>query len=650
MHRWLGLTWVDWFVVFVFIAGITFLGARLYTRVRDRADFFMGGRRFGKIFMMFFAFGTGTGSNDAISVVAGSWRAGLAGIWWAFLWLWSTPFYWLVAPVMRRMRALTTSDFFEARYGSRTATLYSIYGIVMSIAILAGGLYSSGKMINALTGGELNALAQQIDWRVPHFEWNSATAAVQGSWRQVEGFELAILAMTVLFVIYGVAGGLGAAIITDFIQGQLTLVFSFLLLPWVFGKIGGLSGLRAHGEIKEGMFDLFGRPEIAQALGTEPLTIFYVVMLSLTGLAGVVVQPHVMSLCGAGKTEMEGRFGFTFGHLIKRVCTIAWTFTGLACIVWYLTPELSPLDRTTRERLTPDRSVQVVELVQEAAVAKVPFDEASNRGFADELFGRVAYDIFSNTFPGLLGLMLVAALAVTMSTADSHMIVASGLFTQNLYKPLLARDRSEQHYLRVGRVASLAVVFLALALQTTFADVIEALKFVIKLTAPIGISLWVGIVWRGWTPVAVWVSSMAAYGTWAFAAYFPQAVAQSGIGHFMLIEVGGQVKVADSWTMFLYLTAGVLSGILVSLITPRTPKRKLDHFFLLLRTPIKPGEKAATPCTLPPDPLPPEEKWLNHPDIELPKPSMVGIGGFFLAWVAVGLIVWLPFWLSRSPW
>ncbi len=204
-HGLLSLTWVDWFVVFVLIAGITFLGARLYARVRDRSHFFMRGRRFGKIFMMFFAFGTGTGSNDAISVVAGSWRAGLAGIWWAFLWLWSTPFYWLVAPVMRRMRALTTSDFFEARSGSRTATLYSICGIVMSIAILAGGLYSSGKMINALTGGDLNALAQQIDWRVPHFEWNSAAAAIQGSWRQVEGFELAILEMTVRFVIYGLS-------------------------------------------------------------------------------------------------------------------------------------------------------------------------------------------------------------------------------------------------------------------------------------------------------------------------------------------------------------------------------------------------------------------------------------------------------------
>ena len=187
--------------------------------------------------------------------------------------------------------------------------------------------------------------------------------------------------------------------------------------------------------------------------------------------------------------------------------------------------------------------------------------------------------------------MLVAALAVTMSTADSHMIVASGLFTQNLYKPLVARDRSEQHYLRVGRVASFAVVFLALALQTTFADVIEALKFVIKLTAPIGISLWFGIVWRGWTPVAVWVSSMAAYATWAFAAYFPQAIAQSGMGYFMLIEVGGQVKVADSWTMFLVSNRRGRLGNPGQSHNPSNPKKEARPFLPIAKNSHQTGRE-----------------------------------------------------------
>ena len=169
---WLGLQTLDWVVLAAYFVVIFCVGLWSMRRVHDMSDFFMGGRRFGKIFMMFFAFGAGTSSEQAVGVVAGTWRVGLAGIWWQFLWLWATPFYWIVAPVMRRMRALTTADFFQARYSSSTALLYSVYGIIMSIAFIAGGLYSSGKMVDELTGGELERVTQEWNVTVPAAKWN----------------------------------------------------------------------------------------------------------------------------------------------------------------------------------------------------------------------------------------------------------------------------------------------------------------------------------------------------------------------------------------------------------------------------------------------------------------------------------------------
>ena len=670
MTKWLGLTWVDWAVVFVYLAVVTVLGVLAYRKVRNMADYFMGGRRFGKVFMMFFAFGAGTSSEQAISVVAGTWRAGLAGIWWQFLWLWSTPFYWLVAPIMRRMRALTTSDFFEARYNSSTATLYSVFGITMSIVFIAGGLYSSGKMVNALTGGQLDTVAERLDIHVPDvkLEWTGgveeggeARRRLSFGYRLLSGYELAILAITVLFVIYGMAGGLAAAIITDFIQGILTIVFSFLLLPWVFSQIGGFSKLHAYGEIKEGMFDLFASPEAAQRaaqlLGEESITVFYVVMLSVTALAGIVVQPHIMGVCGAGKTEFEGRFGFTYGNFIKRLCTVAWTFTGLACIVWYLSPELSPLEPEVRESLTPDIVAaapaepgtsrdESAQSQPDDVTAKVPYDEEADREFADTLFGRAAYRVLPTVAPGLVGLLLASLLAAIMSSSDAQMIVSSGLFTENIYRRFMVRGRSQRHYLWVGRFSGLAIVVLALVLQTTFTDVIDALKVIIKTPAAIGISLWIGIIWRGWTPLAVWVSSLTAYGTWAYVAYFPHWIAKVDWLHFAMNE--GQTEVTDAWTNLAYLSAGLLSGLLVSLLSQRTPREKLDYFFRLLRTPVRDGEHVAEPCTLPENPAEPIAKLFNHPDIEIPRPTKGDIGGFALAWVFVGLIIWMTWWLSRA--
>ena len=634
MTTWLGLTWIDWLVLSVYLIGVTGVGLWSMSRVNNMADFFMGGRRFGKIFMMFFAFGAGTHSEQAVSVVAGTWRAGLAGIWWQFLWLWATPFYWVVAPLMRRMRALTTSDFFEARFGTSTATLYSIFGMMISITIIGGGLYGSGKMVNALTGGELDQVSEQLNWQiVPQFGRqpmgdSGEQMAWQFGFRNLQGYEIAILAITLLFVTYGLAGGLGAAIITDSIQGVLTIVFSFLLVPWVLMRVGW--SLQAGESIKPNMLDLFGRADLAEILGKEPITVFYVVMLSLTGLAGIAVQPHVMGVCGAGKTEMEGRFGFTAGNFIKRFCTIAWTFIGLGCIVWYL-GENSPLDTQLRSDLL--------------AVAQTDFPEseeernallAEDKAFADELFGRAAYDILPGVMPGLVGLLLASLLASIMSTCDAQMVVASGLFTENIYKRFFRPEATQAHYLAVGRVAALVIVLLSLLLQTTFTDVIAALKVILKTPAAIGISLWFGIAWRRWNTAAVWVSSLTTFGVWWYLATYPDKVAAIPSLGFMMNSNGG---VNTAWMIFTYLSMGTLAGIVVSLVTPRTDAEKLDRFFRVMRTPVTPGEEVTEPCTLPANAAPPVPKWFNHPDIELPRPSRTDVVGFLVSWLIVGVII-----------
>ena len=54
--------------------------------------------------------------------------------------------------------------------------------------------------------------------------------------------------------------------------------------------------------------------------------------MSILGLVGVVVQPHVMTATGSGKTETEARVGMVYGNFIKRLLTIAWAFTGLIAV------------------------------------------------------------------------------------------------------------------------------------------------------------------------------------------------------------------------------------------------------------------------------------------------------------------------------
>ncbi len=637
---WFGLAAADWAILIVYLLGITAIGTWSYRRVKGMDAIFMGGRGFGKLFMMYFAFGSGTSSEQAVTVSAGAFRQGLAGIWYQFLYLWSTPFYWLIAPVFRRMRALTTSDFFEARYDTATATLYSCLGMLISVVFISANLFGSGAMIEGLAGGINPATGEPY---LPK--------------------AYAIAAMTVMFVVYGMAGGLKAAIITDFVQGILTIVFSFLVLPFalhvaaqVTGAPGGFAALHVGNPERPGMLDLTLNETIARAMGQEPITFFYIAMLSATGLLGVVVQPHMMGNCAAGKTEFEGRFGVTCGNFIKRICTIAWTFTGLACIIIYLTPE------------TPYLSAD--------AYANLQGDPDAQRAFADQVFGRAAHDILPAIAPGLVGLLFASLLAAVMSTCDAQMVVSSGLFTENIYRRFIRPDASSRHYLWVGRIAGLAIVGMALLMLTQYENVVQVLTtYVQALPVFMGAAFWFGVTWRRYTPKGVWASTLVTALFWYLTQLHTPSQTIASLGSspflqrnidylpwlfrstlhdwfpFMMIErtdaLGVNFKTSVPYQMLIYASTGVIAGVIVSLVTRPVAAAKLDRFFRLLRTPIRPGEQVGAPCTLPEDPLPADDsKLVNVPSLEIPRPTRIGIVGFLAAWVVVGLIIWLTKWLS----
>lgn len=244
--------------------------------------------------MMFFTFGTGTNTDQAVTVAAKTYQSGASGIWYQWLWLFSTPFYWLLSPLFRRMRAVTTADYLFKRYGQSVAVLFALVGMAQLSVSIGVILKASSAVITAVTGGAISPA-------------------------------LAIIAMTVLFVIYGVAGGLNAAIITDFVQGILTIAFSFLILPFALNAVGGLGGLKT----------IVNDPSVFEIIAPSEITTLYVIIIAINALIGWVTAPYSMAMCGAGKTEKEARIGLVGGILLKRVCTIAWVLIGLCGIGLY---------------------------------------------------------------------------------------------------------------------------------------------------------------------------------------------------------------------------------------------------------------------------------------------------------------------------
>ncbi len=565
----MGLHIADIFVLGLYLVGITAIGVWAARKVKSSGDFFMP-RKFGKAMMIMFSFGTGTHSDQAVSVASKSFTNGLSGIWYQWLYLPITPFYWLIAPVMRRFRAITTADIFEARFSPSVAMLFSVVGILNLMVTIGLMLKGSGEVVSSSIGGMLSV-----------------------------NFVIAV--MTVMFVIYGVAGGLAAAVVTDFIQGILTIIFSFLLLPLVLNAVGGLQGL--HESIKDQhMFSMVAPGEIG---------FFYVIVIALNGLIGIVTQPHTLGNCAAGKTEMEGRVGFMGGTLIKRLCTIPWCLTGLAAVVYFAGTEIEP----------------------------------------DRVFGALAGEFLPKIMPGVLGVFIAALLASVMSSCDAFMISCSALFTENIYKRFYP-DKSEKKYILVGRIASIIVVVGGVIFAYWLPNVVKGLEIFWKISPMMGIAFWLGLFWRKTTVAGAWAATMSAFAVWWLTtqSFFISLIGKLPAAEALrfVVTKGDVSEIYLPWQMIFYLATGTLAGIIVSLFTKPATKEKLDKFYALARTPVKLGEKIPAPCTLPTDAVVPKKRNLfKSSNFEIPVPSRTSVVGFLVGCVCVAAIIYSVYLITQ---
>ena len=72
-----GLHLIDGLVVVLYLIGITIMGVWMGRRLKGLDDFFMP-RKFGKAMMIMHAFGTGTASDQAVTVSSATFQVGSA--------------------------------------------------------------------------------------------------------------------------------------------------------------------------------------------------------------------------------------------------------------------------------------------------------------------------------------------------------------------------------------------------------------------------------------------------------------------------------------------------------------------------------------------------------------------------------------------
>lgn len=561
----MGLHVADYAVLVGYFIILLVIGFNEARKIKHSGDFFMP-RKFGKIMMIMFSFGTGTHSDQAVGVASKSFTNGMSGIWYQWLYLPVTPFYWLIAATMRRFRAITMADVLQSRFGYSVAILFSAVGMWHLIVTIGLMLKSSGEVLASSVGNVI-----PVNW--------------------------AIVIMTVMFVIYGVTGGLSAAIIIDFIQGIFIIVFSFLLLPFVLHRIGGMEAL--HQKIAD--------PTIMSLVTPKDISLFYLLVIAFNGLVGVGGMPSIISAGGAGRTELDGRIGLTGGNLLKRLCTIPWCLTGVAGIVYFAGRQIHP----------------------------------------DQVFGTLAREFLGGVLPGLLGVFIAGVMSAVMSGCSTFMITSSALFTENIYKKFVL-NKKPNHYVLVGRIASIGVVIGGVTFAFWLPNVVKGLEIFWGVSTMIGIAFWLGFFWRRTTEIGAWAATIAAIAAWLISAqtWFISFLSNLPVNQTLRLVVEKEYgpEMYLPWQMLFYLTSGLLGGIIVSLLTKPTPEDKLDRFYELLRTPVQPGEVITESCKLPEGVAPfPRRNLIPCKSLEIPVPSKVSVIGFLACWVIVAALIYLVY-------
>ncbi|MHC4536076.1 MAG: sodium:solute symporter family protein [Planctomycetota bacterium] len=545
----LGLHYTIWIVLVLYFAGMLLMGWWSKRGIHNQEGYLLGNRQFGWPMMVMHAFGAGTHPGNVAGVMSQGVVSGASGIWVSWMWLFGTPFYWIIAPIIRRMRCLTMADFFRERFGRSASVLYIIVASVGMIVFLAGVMLATTRTVQGVMG----------------------KATVQNSDMWFFGI---LFVTTTVFIIYSYWGGIIAAIRTDMIQGLMIIALSFIAIPIALGRVDGLAGMRATLAAQENTYLSLFDP--------KQFSLLTVLLLSINAPLTALAFPHLMSVCAAGKTEWEGRIGFTYGNILKRVCTIGWCVLGL-CWLAYLLNTGSVINK--------------------------------DAAFGDSIRALLR--------PELQGIMLACVMAAAMSSGDAVQVTVAGLFSQNIYRVYINPNADEKRLVHVTRIIGVFIAFSALAAAILMrSSLVKTILDYFNILSLVGISTAMGILWPRMNATGMFSSTILASSTFLISRYVLNSSRDITIG--------------------VPIVVGVIAGVIGSLITKPPSRETIEKFFTKIYVPIGQEDKLALPLD---EAVPRQKRLLAGSGLFIVKPSRqswIGFAvtlGICLACVLVMLVI-----------
>ena len=169
---------------------------------------------------------------------------------------------------------------------------------------------------------------------------------------------------------------------------------------------------------------------------------------------------------------------------------------------------------------------------------------------------------------GLLGLAIAGLLAAFMAGMAANISAFNTVFSYDLWQRYIRKDHSDDYYLRIGRLATVAATVIAIftaRIAMGYDNVMDYLQTLFGFfNAPLFATFILGMFWKRMTPTAGWVGLV--FGTLS-------AIAVDRLAAAGVIELPGQgVAFLAASTAFV---VDIVLSVLVTLVTKPKPASEL---------------------------------------------------------------------------
>ena len=442
----ISLSLIDYVVIAIYFAFVIGVGWALKRSMRGSADFLTSGRSLPAWITGLAFISANLGAQEVIGMGASGAKYGImtSHFYWVgaipamvFLGLFMLPFYY-------GSRARSVPEYLKLRFDEKTRGFNAMSFAVMTI-------FSSGISMHALA----SLLRLLLGWQ----------------------YDACIVISAGIVLIYILMGGLSSAIYNEVLQFCL-IVAGFAPLTYLALKdVGGWSALQAK------------LIPVATSHGYAPGTWSE----SWSHLGSAQANPMGVEWFGL---VMGLGFVLSFGY---------WCTDFLVVQRALAADSLSAARRTPLIAAVPKMLFPVLLILPGMIAVALPaigghsFLPLAADGSPDYNMSIPA--LLARYFPaGLLGIGLTALIASFMSGMAGNVTAFNTVWTYDLYQSYIAPGKSDRHYFRMGQVATVGGVLLAIGaayLAAAFNNIMDMLQLVFGfVNAPLFATFLLGMFWK----------------------------------------------------------------------------------------------------------------------------------------------------------